>query len=63
MSASEVTIIIKDEEKTLRKKHLIYETYTVDEDDPILAECLRQTEKEFEGDPTDIQIKITMTVK
>jgi hypothetical protein len=63
MSISEVTVIIKDDEKSLRKKHLIYEAYCVDEHDPIIASCLRETEKEFEGEATDIQIKITMTVK
>ena len=63
MSASEVTIVIKDDEKRLSKKHLIYEAYTVDEHDPILAHCIRETEKEFDGDPTDIVVKITMTVK
>lgn len=60
---SEVTIVIKDEERTYRKKHLIYDLYQVDEHDPILAECIRETEKEFNGDPTDIQIKISMVVR
>jgi len=60
---SEITVIVKDDEKTLRTKSLIYESYTVDEADPILKECIDRTVKEFNGDPTDIQIKISMTVK
>lgn len=62
MSASEVTIVIKDDEKRLSKKYLKYEAFTVDEYDPILAQCIRETEKEFGGEPTDITVKITMTV-
>ena len=60
---SEITVIVKDDEKTLRIKHLIYDDYTISEDDPVIKECVDSTVKQFDGDATDIQIKINMTVR
>ena len=40
---SELTVVVKDEEKNLRKKFLIYETYTVDENDPTIKNCIEET--------------------
>ncbi len=59
---SELTVIVKDSEKTLRTKHLIYEAYTVDPLDPVVGRCINDTLKQFDGEPTDVQIKISMTV-
>jgi hypothetical protein len=60
---SEITVIVKDDERSLRKKHLIYDVYAIDENDPILSQCIRDSEKEFGGEATDVQVKISMTVR
>lgn len=62
-SASEVTVTIKnDEGKTLKEKFLIYDPYQVCEDDPIIRDCIARTLKDFMDDPSDIKVKISMTV-
>ncbi len=60
--SSEITVIIKDEEKTLRSKYLIYETYTAEEDDPIIKDCIEKTLANFDGDPSDIRVQITLEI-
>lgn len=61
---SELTIIIKDEDgKKLSKKFLIYEPYLVDDSDPIIAGHISTVLKEFQGEPSDINLKITMCIK
>ena len=59
---SEVSVRLKDDDKTLTIKHLIYEDFMCNENDPILKTCINETLKQFEGEPTDIQVKITLEV-
>ncbi len=59
---SELTVIVKDSEKTLKTKHLVYEPYTVHSQDPLIEKYINETIKNFDGEPTDVQIKINMTV-
>lgn len=60
---SELTVIIKDEEKTLRKKFLIYDTYQTEDDDPVIQGCIKETLENFDGDPSDIIINIKMEIQ
>lgn len=60
---SELTVIIKDDEKSLRCKNLIHETYAVDDSDPVIAHHIASALKEFKGEPTDINIKISMCIR
>ena len=60
---SELTVAIKDEEKTLRTKYLIYETYTTDENDPVIKDCIEKTLDNFNGEPTDITINIKLELQ
>ena len=60
---SELTVVVKDEEKTLRKKHLAYETYEVSEDDRFISDCVKATIKEFDGEPSDVDIIIKMSIR
>ena len=57
---SELTVIIKDDERTLKTKNLVYDEYTIREDDPIIRQYVDQAIKEFAGEATDIQVKISM---
>lgn len=61
-TAVEITVTIKDEEKSLKTKYLIYDLVTVSEDDPIIKDCIARALKNFEADPTDIRVKIHLEV-
>jgi hypothetical protein len=60
---SELTVIVKNEEKRQTTKHLIYEKYSVHEGDPVIRYHIDNAIKEFCGEPDDIRIKITMEIK
>ncbi len=61
-SATEITVTIKDEERSLKSKFLIYEKYYVSEDDPIIKDCIARTLRDFNGEPSDIRLKINLVV-
>ena len=61
-SASELTITIKDEEKTHKSKHLIYEPYCVHADEPVIRKLVHSALEEFKGEPTDIRVRINLEV-
>lgn len=63
--AVELIVTVKDDEKRLTKNHLIYEPITASEDDPIVAQCIKDTKIEF-GNPTSdktITVKIILSVE
>ncbi len=57
---SEITVTVKDSEKTLREKFLIYSAYTVHHDDPVIGSCVAKTIKSFNGEPDSVKIRINM---
>lgn len=59
---SELVVIIKDDERTLKTKNLVYDEYTIREDDPIIKTYVDQALAEFAGEATDIQVKISMNM-
>lgn len=61
-TVTEITVTIKDEEKTLRSKYLVYEKFSVDYNDPIIKDCVARSLKDFSGEPTDIRLKISLTI-
>jgi len=60
---SELTVTIKDEEKTLRKKFLIYDTYQTEDNDPIIQNCIKETLENFDGEPNDVIVNIKMEIQ
>lgn len=60
---SEITVILKDTERTYRQKFLTYETYGVNLEDPVLINCIEEAKKNFQGDPEEISIKIHLEVR
>lgn len=60
---SELTVVIKDEEKSLTKKFLIYDTYTTDENDPVIKDAINQTLENFDGEPSDVIVKIKLEIQ
>ncbi len=61
--SSELTITIKDDEKRLSKKFLLYDIYTVSDEDMIIKACIDETLKNFDGEPDTISVKITLMVR
>lgn len=62
MSCSELTVTIKDDDRTLKKSFLLYENYTVDETDPVIKNCIDETISEFQGEPDDVKVTIVMEI-
>lgn len=60
---SELTIILKDSERTYRQKFLIYDTISVSHDDPTILKCIDEDMKNFDGEPENIQVKIHMEIQ
>ena len=60
---NELTIILKDSERTYRQKFLMYERYAVHEHDPVILFCITEARKNFEGEPESIQVKIHMEIQ
>ena len=60
---TELTVILKDSDRTYRQQFLVYEQYSVSEDDPVILACIEQAKKDFQGDPETIQIKIHLEIQ
>jgi hypothetical protein len=57
---AEIKVIIKDEEKTLTKKFLEYEPFQADDNDPIIVKYIEETLSNFDGEPSNIKVIITI---
>lgn len=55
-------MIFKDEDKTYRQKFLLYDTYTVSEDDSVILRCIEEARRNFDGETDTVQIKIHMEI-
>lgn len=60
---SELTVILKDDERTYKQKFLIYEDYSVVHDDPAILHCIEEAKKNFDGEPESIQVKIHLEIQ
>lgn len=60
---SEITVILKDSERTYRQKFLAYEEYTVNDTNPVIIRCIEEAKKNFQGEPEEIKIKIHLEVQ
>ena len=59
----ELKVTIKDFERKLDREFVIYESFTFDETDPIISQCVDELVKEFKGDPEDIIVKAMMVYR
>lgn len=60
---SELTVILKDSERTYRQKFLMYNPYSVMPDDPEILRCIQAAKINFQGDPEEIKIKIHLEIQ
>jgi hypothetical protein len=61
--SKELTIILKDTERTYRQKFLVYEDIQLIPEDPTIVSCIEQARKNFNGEPEDIQIRVLLVVR
>ena len=62
---AELTVILKDTERTYRQKFLVYEPINLNVDpmpENILL-CIAEAKENFQGDPETIQIKIHIEIQ
>jgi hypothetical protein len=63
-SMSEITIILKDSERTYRQKFLIYNTeYCVNDHDETILNCIIEAKKNFQGNPESVKVKIHLEIQ
>lgn len=60
---AEVTVTVKNDEKTLKTEHLIYDEFMATETDPILRDLIDTTVKEFNSDVDSVKLRINIEVK
>lgn len=60
---SELTVILKDSDRTYRQKFLCYEDYHVSDNDTFILRCIEEAKKNFEGEPEEINIKIHLEIQ
>ncbi len=60
---SELTVILKDSDRTYRQKFLVYETYSTLDGDPVIQRCIEEAKKNFDGEPEEITIKISIEIQ
>jgi hypothetical protein len=61
--AKEIVVKIKGEEKNLKQKFLIYEDFTLSENDPIIADCVRTVRNEFKGEIEGIRVSALLVIQ
>ncbi|HEX4374872.1 MAG TPA: hypothetical protein VHZ50_16325 [Puia sp.] len=61
--SSELSVTIKDSEKSLTKKYLQYEIYAVHEEDFVIKNAIQETLANFDGEPENIIVKIKMEIQ
>ena len=57
---SEIRVRVKNTEKTLTDKSLVYETFSVCETDAVLRDCVDRAVKQFGNDEID---DVSVTIK
>jgi len=63
MSSIEVTIIMKDSERTYKHKFLEYNPFSLDVSDHTVRRMIEEAKKNFTGTPEDIVLKTTMVIQ
>jgi len=60
---NELTVVLKDSERTYRHKFLAYEPYSASDSDPYILQCISEAIKVFGEEPESIQIKIHLEIQ
>jgi hypothetical protein len=60
---TELTVILKDSDRTYKQDFIIYESYSISDTDPLILACIDEAKQNFQGDPESVQIKIHMEIQ
>ncbi len=60
---SEISVVVRNEEKRQTTKHLIYDEFSVNVEDPVIAGLINDAVKEFGSSPDSVRIKISIEVR
>lgn len=65
LDATELTVSIKTEDATFKKKFLLYEGYYLDHRDPVIRRCIDECLAELKGvvESDDITIKVRASLE
>ena len=58
----ELTVTIKDSERSYKQKFLVYEDVAFSEDDKIIQQCINEAKVNFKGEPEDVIIGAKMVM-
>lgn len=59
----ELTVVLKDAERTYRQKFLEYDQVSMIACDKTIERCIQEARTNFEGEPEDIQVKALLVVR
>lgn len=59
---SEITVTVKDHEKNLKAKHLVYDDFKMNQDDPAIRACIAETIKTFGSTPEVVRVSAKFEV-
>jgi len=59
---SELTVILKSDDKTYKEKFLIYEAYAISVEDSIVKECIAKAKASFKTDVEETIIRVSWTL-
>jgi len=62
-NATEITVILKDSERSYRQKFLQYDDLMSQAGVDQINLAIAEAGKNFEGDPEDIQVRLLMVIK
>ena len=57
---AEITVTVKNEEKNMKKKFLIYDDFKAAEDDPLLQKCFQEVCREFKDEISSAKVRINL---
>lgn len=63
MTHSILSVILKGEDWTFRKKYQLYDEYKNDETDPVVAQCIKDAEDFVKGTADDVEFKTSKVLK
>lgn len=63
MSATELKVVFKGEDWTFNKKFLVYEEFTLSDQDPKVQECIKDAQDCIKLTPDDVSFRITKVIQ
>ena len=63
MALVELTVVLKDSERTFKHKFLVYDELVMDPNAPVVQDCIQQARESFKSEPDDIVIKTSMVCR